>query len=59
MTILSTSPPWRNVSPAAAIALAEPISAWHPPEAPAIEAFSAITAPIPAAINNAFTTSSS
>ena len=53
--IHSASPPCRYASPPAAIALAEPISAWHPPDAPAMLAFSAITAPIPALTKSAST----
>ena len=43
-------PPANSVTAAAAIAAAEPHSAWQPPTAPATEAFLATTAPTAAAV---------
>jgi len=44
-------PPRISVSAAAAIATPEPISAWHPPSAPARVAFSPMIIPTPDAVN--------
>ena len=52
--LISASPPIASTIAAAAIALAEPISAWQPPSAPEQEALFATTKPKAPAVNNIF-----